>query len=207
MQFLKRNFLAGLPIMATIGILVWAFTTLDGFLAGPQKWLFKLIFGREFIIPGLGVLLILVGTLIIGLLIAAFVTKSMRRYLNSLLNGAPLVKMLYGALKDLFQSFASGNKSFDRPVLVRPFTGSSAGMLGFVTNQDLSGLGLQDQVAVYLPQSYNFAGNVIIVPKDAVTPLPLPSGDVMKFVLSGGISAAVQTPSSSDLPAAAPASA
>ena len=43
-------------------------------------------------------------------------------------------------------------------------------------------------MAVYIPQSYNFAGNLIIIPKERVTPLDVPSGEVMTFLVSGGVS-------------------
>ena len=47
---------------------------------------------------------------------------------------------------------------------------------------------LQDKVAVYLPHSYNFSGNFYIVPREHVTLIDLPGADVMKFVVSGGVS-------------------
>ena len=59
---------------------------------------------------------------------------------------------------------------------------------GFVTRDDLSLLGLNDDVAVYLPQSYNFAGNLIIVPRDRVVPIAAPASVVTALIVSGGIS-------------------
>ena len=47
--------------------------------------------------------------------------------------------------------------------------------------------GFVDKVAVYLPQAYNFAGNLIIVSKEQVTPLIGDSGDIMAFIVSGGV--------------------
>jgi len=49
-------------------------------------------------------------------------------------------------------------------------------------------LGLLDHVAVYFPQSYNFAGNILIFPKEQVHPLEAESADVMAFIVSGGVS-------------------
>lgn len=188
MKFLKRNFLSGLPAIVTLGVLVWVFTTLDGFLAGPQKWLSKLIFSREFVVPGIGLFVILVATLVVGFVISHLLAHWMKRLFNYFFDGVPLVKMLYESIRDLFNAFVGENKSFNRPVLVRLFADSQAAVIGFVTNEDLALLGLQDQVAVYLPQSYNFAGNLLIVPQSAITPIEKPSGDVMKFIVSGGIS-------------------
>ena len=47
---------------------------------------------------------------------------------------------------------------------------------------------IDDHVAVYFPQSYNFAGQVLIVPRASVTPLASQSADIMTFIVSGGIS-------------------
>jgi uncharacterized membrane protein len=58
--------------------------------------------------------------------------------------------------------------------------------LGFLTRDKLTFL--EDHVAVYLPQSYNFAGNVIICRRDLVTPLDVNSADLMAFIVSGGVS-------------------
>jgi len=74
-------------------------------------------------------------------------------------------------------------------VLVSLSPDSSVQVVGFVTRESLDVLGLTGKVAVYLPQSYNFAGNLIIVPKEQVTLLQAESGTVMAFIVSGGIAA------------------
>jgi uncharacterized membrane protein len=192
MKFLKRCFLGGLPIVVTIGILVWAFTTLDGILAGPQRMLFRRLLGREMVIPGLGVLIILLATLLVGLLVSNFLTRWLMTVPGRIFERLPLVRLLYNSIRDLFDAFVGEKKSFDKPVLVRPVPGSEIRLVGFVTNENLSALGIGGEVAVYLPQSYNFAGNLIVVPRGAVTPLEVESGELMKFVVSGGVSSRQQ---------------
>ena len=60
--------------------------------------------------------------------------------------------------------------------------------LGFITNEDLSSLNIgEGKIAVYLPHSYNFSGNLFIVPRENVTPLAAPTAEVMKFIVSGGV--------------------
>ncbi len=95
--------------------------------------------------------------------------------------------MLYNAIRDLVEAFAGEKKKFDKPVLVTLGTSSYAKVIGFMTRESLDNLGLKDHVAVYLPQSYNFAGNVLIFPKEAVTPLDIESSEVMTFIVSGGV--------------------
>ena len=67
-------------------------------------------------------------------------------------------------------------------------------VLAFQTRDDLSPIGLPDHVAVYFPQSYNFAGNVFIVPKSRVEPIDVDSTTVMTFIVSGGVSGELERP-------------
>ena len=78
-------------------------------------------------------------------------------------------------------------KSFDKPVLVTLSPGSNIQAVGFITKESLQNIGHADEMAVYLPQSYNFAGNLIVVPKDQVSLLEADSGDLMAFIVSGGV--------------------
>ena len=63
---------------------------------------------------------------------------------------------------------------------------------GFVTSEDLKNIGLPGKVSVYLPHSYNFSGNVFISDKKNITPLSNPSSEVMKYIVSGGISGKIK---------------
>jgi uncharacterized membrane protein len=99
----------------------------------------------------------------------------------------PLVKMLYSAIRDLIHAFVGDQKRFNRPVLVTLPESCSIRVLGFLTNDDLAVLAIEDYVAVYLPQSYNFAGNLLLVPSHNVVPLDLDSGEVMRFIVAGGV--------------------
>ena len=61
--------------------------------------------------------------------------------------------------------------------------------MGFVTNSDLSELGVaSDLVSVYLPHSYAWSGNQFIISKEYITPLDVPAATIMKFIVSGGVS-------------------
>ena len=79
-------------------------------------------------------------------------------------------------------------KKFTQAVLVTMDEVNGIHKLGFITQNDLQVLGLQGKVAVYLPHSYNFSGNFYIVSRERVTLLNLPGADVMKFIVSGGVS-------------------
>jgi len=101
----------------------------------------------------------------------------------------PLVKMIYTSIKDLVNAFVGDKKSFNRPVQVIIDRESNLRVLGFTTRDSLESIGIKESVAVYLPQSYNFAGNLVIVARELVIPLTADPGDVMKLIVSGGVSA------------------
>jgi uncharacterized membrane protein len=60
--------------------------------------------------------------------------------------------------------------------------------LGFLTEEDLSKLDEKEKVAVYFPHSYNFSGELFIVPKNQVRSIAINPAVVMKFIVSGGVS-------------------
>ena len=174
---LVRWFFQGLVVTAPVGITVYllaiSFTFLDG------------LFHYKF--PGLGILLLLLGITLIGALGSTLLAKPLLRYLDGLLERAPLVKVIYGALKDLLTAFVGDEKRFNRPVRVK-FGPEGAYRLGYLTETNAEPFGLEKGfVGVYLPHSYNFSGNFYIVPEAWVEPLNLPSSEVMKYVVSGGV--------------------
>ena len=60
--------------------------------------------------------------------------------------------------------------------------------MGFITSEDLHRFALPDHIAVYVPQSYAFAGHVYLVTRDRVKLLTdTPSAEAMKFAISGGV--------------------
>ena len=179
MKRLVNYFLKGLvifvPIALTVFLLIWAFTSLDG------------IFPDNFP-PGLGILLTVILVTLIGFIASNFLGRRLFALVEKVFTGLPLVKLLYSAVKDMIEAFAGEKKSFDKPVLASISPGSAAKVVGFVTRESLENLGLLDYVAVYVPQSYNFAGNVLLFPKTAVQPLEIESSQAMAFIVSGGVS-------------------
>ena len=184
MKKLLNYFVKGLLIFApaalTVIVVVWVFTGLDGVLSDLL----------EIDIPGLGLLLTLAFIFLIGFLASNFLGRWFFGLIEKVFTKVPLVRLLYSGVKDMIEAFAGDKKSFDKPVLAALSPKSSAKVLGFVTRESLENLGLEDYVAVYMPQSYNFAGNVLLFPKDAVRPLNIESSEAMAFIVSGGLSGA-----------------
>ncbi|HRP61427.1 MAG TPA: DUF502 domain-containing protein, partial [Vicingus sp.] len=87
---------------------------------------------------------------------------------------------------DLLSAFVGKKKRFTEPVLVK--MEGNVERFGFVTQHDLTDLGISaDKDAVYIPFSYALTGNLIVVPKTSVSPVDGNSADIMKFVISGGV--------------------
>ncbi|HZK86391.1 MAG TPA: DUF502 domain-containing protein [Syntrophomonas sp.] len=95
--------------------------------------------------------------------------------------------LLYGSVKDLLNAFVGDKKSFNKPVLVKLSNESHAHVMGFITCESLNSFGLDDYMSVYVPQSYNFAGQLLIFPRGHVQPLESNSADMMAFIVSGGV--------------------
>ena len=138
-------------------------------------------------IPGVGILVTLSLVTLVGLFTSNVIGKRVFQITDRALSGMPLVKLLYTSIKDLIRAFVGDHKSFDQPAAVM-LTPGGARMLGFVTRDGLHALGMPDFVAVYFPQSYNFAGQLVVVPRDQVELLDAASSEIMTFIVSGGIS-------------------
>jgi uncharacterized membrane protein len=144
-------------------------------------------------IPGLGLIIILVFITIVGVLGSSFIFKPIIHYFELLINRAPLIKDLYSAVQDLMSAFVGGKKKFTEPVLVK-MDNSGMQRIGFITQKEgVEEMGIsKDQVVVYLPYSYGIMGTVIIVPKENIIPIDLPSTEVMKFIVSGGVTEVIE---------------
>ena len=170
------------PISITVWAIVWLFDLINGVLQGYiDKWL-------GITIPGLGLVLLLISITLVGLLGSTIFFRPIINYFDKLLVKAPLIKIIYTAVKDLVSAFVGKKKRFNQPVLVSLGKGFELEKIGFVTNSDLSILGEKNEkVAVYLPHSYAWSGNLFIVPAANVKPINANSTEVMKFVISAGV--------------------
>ena len=177
MKRLAQYFLRGLvviaPVAITVYVCVWIFRSIDGLLGLP--------------VPGLGFVLTLVLITLVGFLASNLLAISFVSLLERVMTKLPFIRLLYTSTKDLLDAFVGEKRRFDAPVLVTVTPDGGAKALGFVTMRALDHLGVNDHVAVYFPQSYNFAGNLLLVPAERVTPLSLDSAAVMAFIVSGGV--------------------
>jgi len=179
MKRLTKYFFEGLlvliPLVATVYVIYVIFTKIDS--------IFK------FALPGMGFVVTLLMITLVGFISSNFIARRLVGLVDTIFTRLPLVKMIYTSVKDLIGAFVGDKKSFDKPVLVTLSPESNIQAIGFITRVSMEKIGFTDKMAVYLPQSYNFAGNLIVVPKEQVTPLAVDSGDIMAFIVSGGVTA------------------
>ncbi|MEX0981123.1 MAG: DUF502 domain-containing protein [Bacteroidales bacterium] len=180
-NYMLQGMLFIAPLAITIYIIYQLFTVIDGILKELLiKWF-------DIYIPGLGILIIILLLMLIGFLGKTFLGRPLKAFFNKLLKKVPLLKVVYSAFNDLFSAFVGKERKFNRPVLVLVNHISNLEKLGFLTEEDLSRLGEKDKVAVYFPHSYNFSGELFIVPRENVRPIDISPADVMKFIVSAGV--------------------
>jgi uncharacterized membrane protein len=171
--YFLRGAVITLPVVLTVWVAWAAVTWIDGWL------------GLD--IPGVGLLIVIIGITLIGVLATNVVTKAAIDTFDMVLARLPLVRLLYTAAKDLMQAFAGEKRRFNSAVRIRIDPDKDLWVLGFVTAEDVTRLGLPEHVAVYLPQSYNFAGQLLLVPRSQVERVELEGSAHMTFIVSGGV--------------------
>lgn len=178
-RIILAYFFRGLLLLVPVTVIVWAAWRALAFLDG--------IIPTD--IPGLGILILLAIITVAGWLGTTILFQPLAEIGNEVLQRVPVVKTMYGALKDMMEALVGSKRKFDRPVLVRFGGGVDAERVGFITQEDLGHLGMgSEKVAVYFPHSFAWSGNLLIVPRTNVTPLDANPADIMKFAVSGGVS-------------------
>ena len=177
---LLRYFIQGIIILAPIGITIYAL-----------YWLFQKVDGilRPFVnIPGLGFVLIIAFVILVGWISSNFLMGSAISFFDQLMERTPGIKFIYSSTKDFFEAFAGEKRKFNRSVLANVFA-EDVWIVGFLTDEEMEKFELgADKVAVYVPQAYNFAGQLYILPRDKVRKIEkISAGEAMKYAVTGGV--------------------
>lgn len=182
MKKIVNYFLQGLLFIVPISVTVYVFIAL-------LAWIDNLLpFLSELKIPGLGIAAVFFLVTLAGYVGMRFLGNPLFAYMQHLMERAPLVKLIYTSVKDLIAAFVGEKKSFNYPVAVKLEKNSETERIGFITRHDLAQLGFgKDKVAVYIPFSYSFMGELVILPRENVRPIDASGPDMIKFVISGGV--------------------
>lgn len=168
-----------LPITVTVYFLIWLVTSVESFLTPyvPYDWYF----------PGMGVLLALGVMLVTGLLVNAYIFKLVLEWGEKGLERIPVVKTLYGTVKDAVNLISIGKKQKAQSV-VSVDVGNDIHLIGFITSQEgaQSLFNDADKVGVYVPMSYQIGGYTVYIDKHKLTPLDIDVETAMRIALTGG---------------------
>ena len=182
MKKIKNYFFKGLLYFVPVGALIWvvikSYVLLNGIIGKflPENFQF------------LGIIILALLITLIGYLGNLVIESPINSFFNKILEKAPLLKTIYTSVKDLMSTFMGKKKGFQQAVFVKLFDNSNIERIGFITNDDLQSLNINEgRVLVYIPHSYNFSGNLFVVEKKYITPINAPSSEVMKLIVSGGV--------------------
>ncbi|MEO6298901.1 MAG: DUF502 domain-containing protein [Paracoccaceae bacterium] len=199
---LRSSFLTGLAVVLPIGLTIYLIWAVIGWLDGwilpliPQAYhpeeLMVHFFGPHgaYQIRGVGVVVFLVFTTVVGWVAKGLIGRSILSRLDRLVNRMPVVRSLYGALKQVAETvFNKTESSFDKTCLVE-FPRPGVWVLGLISarpkGEIAEKLGL-DMIAVFIGLTPFTSGFVAFVPRQDVIELDLSPEDAAKLVASGGL--------------------
>jgi uncharacterized membrane protein len=190
-----KYFLQGLlviaPLAITIYTIYWVISTVDNWVPifrKPIKDFQGHTIGYEVKNYGLGFVIIILTVIIIGYLSSFFIQSRIFSLFDKWLEKTPGIKYIYSSTRDFFEAFAGNKKRFDKAVLINVFA-DDVWIVGFLTDQEMHKFEMgAEHVGVYVPQAYNFAGQLYILPRHKVKKIDhLTSGEAMKYAVTGGV--------------------
>lgn len=195
---LFQYFLQGLIIIAPIAITIYAvtglFTFIDSIIPNVvgqlfPNWLPRDVHGQPGKVPGIGFIILILTVIFVGYISSSFVVGRLVDLFDLVLERTPGIKIIYSTVKDFFEAFAGNKRKFDKAVLVS-VQEKDIWQIGFITQEELRQFGLSEFVAVYVPKSYAFTGELYFVKNERVRLLTdISSAEAMKFAISGGVTA------------------
>lgn len=186
-NILLKGLAAILPVGLTLYLVYWLGVSIERML---RVVIISLV-PEEYYWPGMGLVVGLVVLFIIGIVVNAWIIRHLFRLGEILLERIPLIKTVYGALRDFMDYFSSARQRKDLKNVVRVSFGD-AHLIGFLTREQLDDIpGLpqaNEMVAVYLPMSYQIGGYTIYLPRTQVEAIDMSFEDAMRLVMTAGLS-------------------
>jgi uncharacterized membrane protein len=180
-QYFLQGVLLVAPVVIVGYILYSLFISVDGWLNN------KISPVIGFNIPGLGILILFISLTLLGFFGQTALIKPLKKVAGKFIKRIPVLNLLYSSINDLFSAFVGKEKKFNVPVKVLFNIENNLWKLGFVTKESMNIIENGELAAVYFPHSYNFSGELYLVPKERVRYLKLSPSEVMKFIVSGGV--------------------
>lgn len=192
MESIGKTMLKGLavvlPALITAYVVYWIASTMELLVGG----LLKSLFLGSIYVRGMGIVTGIVLLYLAGSLMEkSGIIQRVYGFVDRQFEKIPLVKSLYGGLKDLMQFFSSddGDKKIRKAVLVT--FSDHYRLIGLLTGKTLDRVTQtpehEQSVAVYLPMSYQLGGFTVYVPHSLVTPLDMSVEEAMVIAMTGGV--------------------
>lgn len=200
MTALRNWFFAGLVVAAPIGITLWLVWSFVEFVDGavtpllprawdPETWL-------GFPLPGLGIVIVVVGLTLLGAIVANLFGRTMVRIGELILARVPLVRSIYSVIKQVVETLASNDASSFKEAVLVEYPGKGMWVIGFVTSPNPDPEITRDSpdvVGVLVPSSPNPAmGQLVFVTPERIRKLDMSVEKAAKLVISFGIRSADQ---------------
>lgn len=186
LKLILQGLITVLPLALTLYFLYWLITQLEAITRPLLVWLLP---GIPYF-PGLGLLTALLILMAVGLLVNAYAVQLLINFGDRLMERIPLVKSLYGAIKDMMMVFRLSDKK-QMGAVVTVDMGNDMHLIGFVTGEKAGRRLFKDReqalVGVYLPMSYQVGGFTVYLPRDRLTELDIGIETAMRIALTGGI--------------------
>jgi len=197
---MKRYFITGLLIWVPLGITLWVLDLLIGtmdqsLMVLPAQWLPEAWLGMH--IPGLGVILTLLVIVLTGVFAANFFGEKLIDWTEALLARIPVVKSIYGSVKQVSDTLLSGNGHAFRKVLLVRYPHPQAWSLAFQTNvpDEVARVLPDEHVAVFIPTTPSpVNGFYFYVKKSEVIELNVPVDRALKYIISMGVASGESRP-------------
>lgn len=181
-----QGLIAVLPLAVTGFLIVWLGTAAERTLSVAIKW----ILPDAWYVTGMGVVAGIALIFLIGLLVNVWGVPRLIRFGERLIERIPLVKTIYGAVRDLLGFFGKSDKGGPLSQVVMVSIGETDRVVGLLTRERFdglpAGLGGEGDVAVYVPFSYQIGGFTLIVPRERIEPIDMTLEDAMRFIVTAG---------------------
>lgn len=192
MKALSRNLLTGLsillPVVISLQLLFWLVRSIEGWLRAPLA----LLLPDSWYFPGLATAVFLAIALVIGLTTRMEFIRQLWSLPGKLLERIPLVSYLYTTIQD-FLDIMRGKGFEGNSVVWVELPDKDSRVMGIVTRtgggngSKLAGMLGEDEVAVYLPMSYQAGGYMVVLPKSRVEKIDVNPGDALRVIFSAGL--------------------
>lgn len=186
MKNIISHFVQGLLVLAPLAITVYVLYKVFDFIHTTFHFVGVIV--HPLVDPFIVVFGILFLIYIVGRLSSSLIFTPVYHKLEKDIEKVPFIRIVYSSVKDLLSAFVGSKRKFNQPVMVTLDKANNIKQMGFVTQEDLSGMKIEkDYLAVYMPFSYGFSGKLLIIHKDSIVPVDASATEVMKFIVSGGV--------------------